>query len=78
MDIIYTKEHRIPENILALRKRHHLSRKALASLLGVSAYWIKGLEEGRFPGVLPDHMLHRLCQIFDVEPEAIIDFSKTS
>ena len=52
-----------------LRKKYYLSQKALAALIGVSVYSLRGWELGTLEPQLHPHTLHRLCQVLDTTPE---------
>ncbi len=52
-----------------LRKKYYLSQKALAALIGVSVYSLRGWELGTLEPQLHPQTLHRLCQVLDTTPE---------
>ena len=51
--------------VRTLRKKYYLSQKALAALIGVSVYSLRGWEEETLEPMLSDESLARLCQVFD-------------
>ena len=56
----------IAHNLLTLRKRHGLSQRAMAQLLGISLYSIRVMEKGeRLPNVYID-FLFKLVKAFHV------------
>lgn len=72
MLIEYNGNHPVGQNILRLRKKYCLSRRALAKLLGVNEITLRELERGTSLPVIADTTLCRLCQIFAVEPEELV------
>ncbi|MBO5891810.1 MAG: helix-turn-helix transcriptional regulator [Oscillospiraceae bacterium] len=54
-----------------LRKKYYLSQKALAALIGVSVYSLRGWESGTLEPLLHPQTLRRLCQVLDTTPEQL-------
>ena len=54
-----------------LRKKHHVSQKALATQIGVSVYSIRGWESGTVEPMLSYDVLNRLCQVLDTTSEQL-------
>ena len=54
-----------------LRKKYYLSQKALAALIGVSVYSLRGWESGALEPQLHPQTLRRLCQVLDTTPEQL-------
>ena len=67
--IIHLGNKYFPKNLLCLRKKYALSRRALSRLTGIPEYRIKGIEEGIcYPEVSLSN-LRRLREIFQLETE---------
>ena len=56
-----------------LRKKYYLSQKALAALIGVSVYSLRGWESGALEPQLHPQTLRRLCQVLDTTAEWLSD-----
>ena len=54
-----------------VRKKYYLSQKALAALIGVSVYSVRGWESGTLEPQLHEQTMRRLCQIFNTTPEQL-------
>ena len=54
-----------------LRKKYHVSQKALAAQIGVSVYSIRGWETGRVEPQLHPQTLQQLCQTLHTTPEQL-------
>ena len=54
-----------------LRKKYYLSQKALAALIGVSVYSLRGWESGALEPQLHPQTMRRLCQVLDTTPEQL-------
>ena len=58
-------------NILYLRKKYSVSRRALARLTGISEYTLQRYENGAFPQIYTDCQLKRLCAVFGLPLDAL-------
>lgn len=61
-----------------LRKKYYLSQKALAALIGVSVYSLRGWESGTLEPMLSHDALNRLCQVLDTTPEQLTSTDKAT
>ena len=61
------------ENIRYLKKRYCLSRRAFARLIGVFEYTIADWEAGTVPAVLDYKTCKRICAVFDVKMEQLLN-----
>ena len=61
------------DNIRYLKKRYCLSRRAFARLVGVSEYTIQDWEEGSVPAVLDYETCKRICALFGVTVEQLLN-----
>ena len=59
------------QQVRAYRQRYHVSQRALASLIGVTVYTLRGWENGTLAPTLDSKTLHRLCQVFDADLPAL-------
>ena len=59
------------EKLRELRKKNHVTQKALAAQIGVSVYSIRGWESGRLEPQLHSQTLQQLCQALDTTPEQL-------
>ena len=59
-------------NLLFLRKKYHLSRKALSKLTGISVYTLKDWEEEKIAPVIQWEQLKRISVIFDISTERLV------
>lgn len=71
--IIYLGKEYFPKNLVYLRKKYALSRRALSRLSGIPEYQIKWIEEGGFYPEITSVSLRRLRQIFHLETEDLMD-----
>ena len=71
--LIEPGNHPFCDNIRYLKKRYCLSRRAFARLIGVSEYTVRDWEAGTAPVVLRYETCKRICAVFDVKPEDLID-----
>lgn len=55
-----------PKNLIYLRKKYALSRKALAKLIGISEYRLNAIEKGMCYPEVDFRTLHRLQIIFEL------------
>lgn len=67
--IIHLGNEFFPKNLIYLRKKYALSRRALARLTGIPEYRIKGIEEGTCYPEVSASGLRRLREIFQLETE---------
>ena len=58
-------------NIAYLRKKHHLSKKALAKLLGIGVKGLSSLESGTVPPRMSTDVVFQLSDIFHIPPQAL-------
>lgn len=69
MIIEYNKNyHPVGRNVRRLRRKYHLSRRALAALAGVSPKYLRRLEAGRLPPTMDSALALRLAEIFPLPP----------
>lgn len=61
------------KNLLALRQRYSLSRKALGKLLGITVYTLKKWEDGQLTPMVEQGFLQRLSAIFPQEADAAVN-----
>ena len=59
-------------NILYLRKKYHLSRKALSCLTGISIYTLKDWETEKVRPVIYPEQLKRICAIFNISGDRLV------
>ena len=64
---------RLGRNILFLRKKYSLSRKALACLIGISVYTLKDWEEEKSKPILRHDQLNRIATIFELTGEDLVN-----
>ena len=64
---------RVGPNTLALRRRYGLSRKSLARLTGMPESRLRRVEAGDPAAKVYDYELLRLCRIFDISLEELLD-----
>lgn len=57
-----------PANLMYLRKKYGLSQLALARRTGISVYWIRGVEKGRFYSQISNAEYERLSSALCVSP----------
>lgn len=57
-----------PRNLIYLRKKKKLSQKQLALQSGITVYYLRGIEHGRFRSQLPLSQYMSLCRILCVCP----------
>lgn len=60
------------ENIVALRKKYHMSRKTLALLINIPESLLKRIEEGTLAPALPLESLYRIPRIFNIETNDLV------
>lgn len=60
------------KNLIYLRKKHRMSRKALASSIGISQYVLKAIENGVTYPALPLDSFDRICQVFQISPDDLV------
>lgn len=77
---IILSDHPFGRNISWLRKKYGLSRASLSRLTGICVDHLKCWEEGKTAPVFTNEQLHRLCAIFDISSESMIqtDLEKDS
>ena len=68
----FTGSDEFVKNIVYLRKKYCLSRKAMGRLIGLSEYTIKYMEQEKFPLIISYDVLKRLRIVFDVTTEALL------
>ena len=64
-------------NLCYLRKKYALPQKFLAALTGISLPILRMTERGEVLPRLTDEFVSRLCQIFNVTPDALLDSDLT-
>ena len=64
-------------NLCYLRKKYALPQKSLAALTGISLPILRMTERGAVLPRLTDEFVSRLCQIFNVTPDALLDSDLT-
>ena len=69
MLIEYNDSHHLGENIMFLRKKFALSRRALAKLLDISESQLKQIELGEPPYFVDSSFLCRLCNFFGISKD---------
>ena len=57
----------IARNILYLRKKHNLTKAAMAQLLGICVRGLSRLESGELPPRMSINVLYRISYIFHVK-----------
>ena len=72
MVMIVMRDTLLFRNIRYLRKTYLLSRRALAKLVGISAYALQEMEAERAEPCISYQVLRRLCAVFDVNEEDLI------
>ena len=65
--IIYIGGDFFGKNLVYLRKKYRISRRAVAKLAGISAYTLEGIEKGVLYPELKAEVFQRLCEIFHVD-----------
>ncbi len=60
-------------NLTVLRRKYKLSQTALAKLVGISVYTLRGWESGNIPTVFSLKTLHRICAVFDTTVELLLN-----
>ena len=58
-------------NVSFLRKKHRLSKKALAKRIGIGVKSLSTLERGVIPPRMSINAVFRLCKVFHVLPRAL-------
>ena len=64
---------RLGRNILFLRKKYYLSRKALACLVGISVHSLKDWEVEKSKPIIRYDQLKRIAAIFNLSVEALVN-----
>jgi len=57
-------------NIAFLRKKHSLTQKQMAQIMGTSVYSVRLLEQGFLPKQLPYTVFYPLCDYFGLSADA--------
>ena len=57
-----------PANLVYLRKKRRLSQKSLARQMGLSVYYLRGLENGRIVPLLQYGQYRCICDILQTSP----------
>jgi len=57
-------------NIAFLRKKHSLTQKQMAQIMGTSVYSVRLLEQGIMPKQLPYTVFYPLCDYFNLSADA--------
>lgn len=66
------------DNLIYLRKKYALSRRALARLIGTTEALLKGIEDKTFYPELPIEAYQRLCEVFHIESNDLATKDLTS
>lgn len=61
-----------PQNLKHLRKKEHLTQKALALRTGINIFWIRGIESGRYHAEMPASDYWKLCNALKVTPGLMV------
>ena len=59
-------------NIRHLRKKYSVSRRGLARLIGINEIELREIEAGRLRPAFPYQQLKRLCNIFEIPIDVLI------
>ena len=70
---MYTDDYKyyFSRNICYLRETHHLSKRAMAKLLGISIKSLSLLEAGTIPPRMTINVLRRIFAVFHVTPHTM-------
>lgn len=69
--IIETSGDTLSKNLVYLRTKYALSRRALAKLIGISPYTLQGIENGTLYPALSAGAFTRICEVFHVSPDTL-------
>lgn len=66
------------KNLRYLRKKRRISQKALAQMVGINCYTLRGIESGRICPVLELETFIRICDLFGADHDDMVhqDFSE--
>lgn len=62
----------IAYNIAWLRKKHSLSKKAMAAILGISIQSLDRIESGVIPPRLNIEVIYNIWDFFEINPQELI------
>ncbi len=73
----YLEGERFVHNLCFLRKKYGVPQKSLAALAGISLPILRLTERGQVVPRLTQEQLTRLCQIFNITPNALLQTDLT-
>ena len=60
-----------PNNLIFLRKKYALSRRALAKLIGLPEITLVRIENGTCVPAMPAEAFMRTCEVFHIDPDSL-------
>ena len=61
------------QNIIVLRNKYTVSRRALAKLIDIPEFDLRCMEQGKIPTVFTHEQLVRISQVFNIPIEEFIN-----